>query len=328
MQYQDVKPTAFSDPGNDWRNETSAFDGDLSTFADNQPDQTLPQNLDFSGQTIALSANEAIFGVRLTLKLGTSGFVNDFWEVKLINGATNRRLWTGIVTVTDPTTFEWEVLANIKTEDGLWTKADFESMVLRIGPVFQKTGADTVLIKIYDLSYRVFTYNTQTQSLLTVYSTPALDGDITDNPPVDGLGDTVDNTFANFWVGDRSTNGSWWGFVSFPITGLPANAVIDDVQMDFSLDLSYGDGLAGDDQIPHGLGSCKVDHVDFGTTLDPSDYQITPLTGDIGILVLQEEFLQGYYDFAEPQTWRWRGIDTLPLYIQNDYNAGRHQWAF
>ena len=54
MQYQDVKPTAFSDPANDWRNEINTFDGDLSTFADNQPDQTAPQNIDFSGQTINL----------------------------------------------------------------------------------------------------------------------------------------------------------------------------------------------------------------------------------------------------------------------------------
>ena len=129
MTYQDVKPTSFTDPSNDWRNETYAYDGNLSTFADNQPDQTLPQAINFSGQAISLGANESIFGIRLTLKLGTSGFVNDFWEVMLINGATNRRLWTGIVSITDPTTFEWEVLANILTEDGLWTKTNFENIV-------------------------------------------------------------------------------------------------------------------------------------------------------------------------------------------------------
>ena len=328
MQFQDVKPTGFSDPSSHWRNETNAFDASLTSFADNQPKPKIPNYVQFSGQTINLGANEVIFGVRLTLKLGTSGFVNDTWEVKLINGATTRRLWTGIVSITDPTTFEWEVLANIKTEDGLWTKANFESMAIRVGPVSAVGSQDSVTIKIYDLSYRVFTYSTQTQSLLTVYSTPSLDGDITDNPPVNGLGDTVDSISPNFWVGDRSTNGSWRGFVSFPITGLPANAVIDDVQMDFSLDLSYGDGLSGQDQVPHGLGSCKVDHVDFGASLDASDYQTTPLTSNIGILVLQEEFLQGYYDFAEPNTWRWRGIDTLGLYIQNDYNAGRPRSQF
>jgi len=98
--------------------------------------------------------------------------------------------------------------------------------------------------------------------------------------------------------------------------------------MDFSLDLSYGDGLSGQDQVPHGLGSCKVDHVDFGASLDASDYQTTPLVSNIGILVLQEEFLQGYYDFAEPNTWRWRGVDTLALYIQNDYDAGRGRSQF
>lgn len=328
MNYQDVKPTAFSDPSSHWRNETNAYDGNLTTFADNQPKPKIPNYVQFSGQTINLGANEAIFCIRLTLKLGATGFVNDTWEVKLINGATTRRLWNGIVSITDPTTFQWEVLANIKTEDGLWTKADFESMILRVGPVSAVGSQDSVTIKIYDISYRVFTYNAQTQSLLTVYSTPALDGDITDNPPVNGLGDTVDNISPNFWVGDRSTNGSWRGFVSFPITGLPTYAVIDDAQIDFSLDFSYGDGLWSQDQVPHGLGSCKVDHVDFGATLDASDYQLTPLASNIGILVLQEEFMQGYYDFAEPSTWRWRGIDSLSLYIQDDYNAGRGRSQF
>ncbi|MFH1706129.1 MAG: hypothetical protein ABH867_04465 [Patescibacteria group bacterium] len=328
MIFQDVKPTSFSDPANDWQNEANAYDGNLATFADNQPDQTLPQNLDFSGQTISLGANEAIFGVRLTLKLGSSGFQNDFWEVMLINGATNRRLWTGIVIITDPTTFEWEVLPNILTNDGLWTKADFENLILRIGPVYQSGKADTVLIKAYDITYRVFTHNTQTQSLLTVYSTPALDGDITDNPPVDGQGNAVDNTFSNFWVGDRSTNGAWRGFVSFPITVLPANAVIDDATIDFVLDFSYGDGLSGDTQIPSGLGGCRVDHVDFGSSLDPADYQTTPFVSNIGTLVFAEEYLQGYHDFTTPDTWRWRGIDNLSLYIQNDYDAGRGRSQF
>lgn len=328
MTYQDVKPISFTDPSNDWRNETYAFDGNLATFADNQPDQTLPQAINFSGQTISLGSNEAIFGIRLTLKLGTTGFKDDFWEIMLINGATTRRLWTGIVTITDPTTFEWEVLANILAEDGLWTKADFENMVLRIGPVYQTGKADTVLIKVYDVTYRVFTYNNQSQSILTAYSAPALDGDITDNPPVNGQGDTVDNISPNFWVGDRSTNGAWRGFVSFPFTNLPANTVIDDAQIDFVLDFSYGDGLSGDTQIPNGLGSCRVDHVDFGASLEPSDYQTTPLASNIGILVLAEEYLQGYHDFTTPDTWRWRGIDTLALYIQNDYDAGRGRSQF
>lgn len=178
MQFQDVKPTTFSDPSSHWRNETNVFDASLTSFADNQPKPKIPNYVQFSGQTINLGANETIFGVRLTLKLGTSGFVNDTWEVKLINGVTTRRLWTGIVSITDPTTFEWEVLANILTTDGLWTKANFESMAIRIGPVSAVASQDSVTIKIYDISYRVFTYNAQTQSLLTVYSTASLDGDI------------------------------------------------------------------------------------------------------------------------------------------------------
>lgn len=70
-------------------------------------------------------------------------------------------------------------------------KANFESMAIRIGPVSAVASQDSVTIKINDISYRVFTYNTQTQRLLTAYSTASLDGDITDNPPINGLGDTV-----------------------------------------------------------------------------------------------------------------------------------------
>ena len=81
MQFQDVKPTAFSDPSSHWRNETNAYDGNLATFADNQPKPKIPNYVQFSGQTINLGANEAIFCIRLTLKLGTTGFVNDTWEV-------------------------------------------------------------------------------------------------------------------------------------------------------------------------------------------------------------------------------------------------------
>lgn len=88
-------------------------------------------------------------------------------------------------------------------------------MTIRIGPVKAVGSQDSVTIKIYDISYRVFTYSTQTQSLLTVYSTPSLDGNITDNPPVNGLDDTVEGSSPNFWVGDHPTNSAWYWFISF-----------------------------------------------------------------------------------------------------------------
>lgn len=92
MNYQDVKPTTFSDPSSHWRNKTNVFDANLTSFADNQSKPKIPNYVQFSGQTINLGANEAIFRIRLILKLGTSGFVNNTWEVKLVNGATTRCL--------------------------------------------------------------------------------------------------------------------------------------------------------------------------------------------------------------------------------------------
>jgi len=65
MQYQDIKPTTFSDPSSHWRNETNAFDASLTSFADNQPKPKIPNYVQFSGQTINLGAYEAMSLVRI-----------------------------------------------------------------------------------------------------------------------------------------------------------------------------------------------------------------------------------------------------------------------
>lgn len=104
---------------------------------------------------------------------------------------------------------------------------------------------------------------------VTLNSTRGLDGYVT------STGSAV--TWSQAMVGDNSANIAVRGFLSFDISSIPPSANIISATL-----RAYQEGVNG---TPYAdLGNVIVDHLDYGTTLDGTDYDLAALQSNVGSL--------------------------------------------
>ena len=104
---------------------------------------------------------------------------------------------------------------------------------------------------------------------LTLNSTRGLDGYVT------STGSAV--TWSQAEVGDNSVNIAVRGFLSFDISGIPLSANIISATLRV-----YQEGVNGTPCAD--LGNVIVDHLDYSTTLDGTDYDLAALQSNVGTL--------------------------------------------
>lgn len=134
---------------------------------------------------------------------------------------------------------------------------------------------------------------------LLLYSEPQADGAVTANTEV---------VTGQIIVGDRWDDKIIRGFISFNISGLPSDAIIEDAELRVYQEYASGN--------PVGLGDLVVDHVEHGSELDIVDFIVQPLPGgqDIGTISDDEE--SGRKRLCVPQA------------VQDDVDAGRMRSQF
>lgn len=108
------------------------------------------------------------------------------------------------------------------------------------------------------------------QTTVTLISDPVLDGFVASSG-------SVLNNIQDIQVGDNQVNNVARGFVSFDITGIPPGSNILSATLRV-----YQNGVNGTPYTD--LGNVIVDHLDYGPTLDSSDFSLAPLLGNIGTL--------------------------------------------
>jgi hypothetical protein len=106
----------------------------------------------------------------------------------------------------------------------------------------------------------------------TLTFTPSNDGCFSDT------GAWLPNGGSAVSLGDDPGNISWRGYVRFGIVPfVPAGAVIVSAKLELRQQVVVGDAYGS-------LGTVVVDHVDFGVTIDGSDFSPTVLSPNIGTL--------------------------------------------
>jgi hypothetical protein len=118
----------------------------------------------------------------------------------------------------------------------------------------------------------------------TVYSIPYLDGCITYCP---GLGYFGIGTDSIILVGDYYSNLLWdyffnRGFIAFDIPCIPSNYILESAILNIFQSLSVGNDIIGEYPIFNmqtGIiePPCFIEHLDYGYTLDETDFFLTPL---------------------------------------------------
>jgi hypothetical protein len=135
---------------------------------------------------------------------------------------------------------------------------------------------------------------------VTLYSEPALDGHVSNNG-------WIASGYYNIYVGDDVSNQGWRGFVSFDLSSIPAGATITAATL--RIFQSGCDGTPYSD-----LGNVLVDHLNYGDTLDGTDYDLPAIHSNIGIL-------------SDSSGHQWRELD-VTIYVQDDINNGRVRSQF
>ncbi|OGD52522.1 hypothetical protein A3K80_09030 [Candidatus Bathyarchaeota archaeon RBG_13_38_9] len=157
------------------------------------------------------------------------------------------------------------------------------------------------LLSILSTASLIFT-PTMAATSVTLYS-ESIDGFITG----DALGGTAVGLTSNIAVGDNTINEGLRGFVSFDITGLPANAIITSATLSL-----YQYNVAGTPYSAFTTNAIGVDHVDYGSSLDIGDFIPPPpsLHGGIGVLS------------PSTVTYEWKTL-SVTNYVQDDLNNAR-----
>lgn len=119
----------------------------------------------------------------------------------------------------------------------------------------------------------------------TLYSLPYLDGGIKYSPGLNYY--AVDTTYGNFLVGDYYSQYLWdfffnRGFVAFELPNIPIGYFLDNVDLNIFQSTSAGNGINGQYPIFNMQTSiieppCFIEHLDYGYSLDESDFFLTPL---------------------------------------------------
>ncbi len=128
---------------------------------------------------------------------------------------------------------------------------------------------------------------------------------LTSEAPLDGSwrndnANTV--SYMYFYVGDEDTNNFNRGFVSFDLSTIPSGANI--ISATLRIFQRSVEGTPYTD-----LGNLIVDHVDFGDILDSTDFNITPLQANIGIL-------------STNSTIEWKELNVTTA-VKDDLSNGR-----
>lgn len=326
-----IRPSSNNSPAS-WTNIGNAHDSDGATYASWGAAQN-PSTPIFTGFSHGLGANEEIFSVKLNIKYSTSGYSNDTLSIGFSDDGSNWQelFWTEGpnigATINDPETITIEVLGPPENPtNNLWTKTIFNNLQIRFVST-ASAKADSVTIRIYDVNAEITYYDSTITSVLSVFSTASLDGDVNDSDN-DGSGNSVDTSSVNRWVGiDYSTvKEVYRGFDSFDISSIPANSTIEDATLEWAVDTTLYDAGAGNNRLPNIASALQVDHVNYGASLDASDWQLTAITD-----TMAELFAQKFNTYTIRVTYdeRLYGVKTgVGTAVQADYDAARSTSQF
>jgi|LGOV01.1.fsa_nt_gb hypothetical protein len=130
--------------------------------------------------------------------------------------------------------------------------------------------------------------------IVTLNSTSGLDGFVTSGESA--------VTWSQIMVGDTSANVSVRGFLSFDISSIPPFANIVSATL-----RAYQEAVT---RTPYAdLGNVIVDHLDYGTTLDGTDYDLAALQSNVGTL-------------SDNPTIEYKTLDVTTR-VEADINDGR-----
>ncbi len=116
----------------------------------------------------------------------------------------------------------------------------------------------------------------------------------------------------HIWVGDRDTNRCVYGYFSFALTGLP-----EDLEEVYDARFfAYATGVEGTPYNDLG-GWLLLDHVDYGDSLDGSDFDLAPLSDPDN----NPETLQA----SDGWSTGWFVVGNLQRWLQGDLDAGRNR---
>ncbi|MEA2095958.1 MAG: T9SS type A sorting domain-containing protein [Candidatus Cloacimonadota bacterium] len=149
----------------------------------------------------------------------------------------------------------------------------------------------------------------------TLYSIPYLDGGIAYSPGLGMYG--VSTIFGNEVVGDYYSAFLWdyffnRSFFAFQLPSIQENYVLNSATFFINQDASYGDGVSGvypQFNMQSGIiePPCLIEHLDYGYSLDETDFFLSPLNF-IGII-------------SDTPEVGWRTIDVTEFVLDDIENA-------